>query len=317
MAERWRLGFVERSVLETLSDSDALPGRTHRKSANIVERIQSEHGIASRYAYDALCTLAKTWLLHLPLVDIHGNNGSPNGDRPANARYTESRLTRAGAMQLAAERGDGPNVPLVLTNGTLHFDGLAPPYSPQRVVATLMALIDDLALDDAEIVERIGAPASPTGCEMSCDQIALAAGDPSELQQRATITAEPKPDGDLLVLTNLPLGIGPKAIGAALVARVNLGRNRSRLVADSEAFGELGLALRDIQDWSEDSVVCRAFPFADIDELAAQILATWGVTIRVPVQLPAPLPQLVRELVDDDRDAQRNALAQLLEMLEH
>ena len=221
-------------------------------------------------------------------------------------------------MQLAAERGDGPTVPLVLINGNLHFGGLAPPYSPERVVATLIALVDDPSLDDAEIVERIGAPASPSGCKMWCDQIALAAGDASELHQQARIAVEPHPDGDLLILTNLPLGIGSESVGAALVARVNLGRNRRRRVADPEAFGELGLALRDIQDWSSgpvERVVCRALPHADVDELTAQILATWGVTIRVPVRLAAPLPQLVRELVDDDHDAQRAALAQLLDTL--
>jgi hypothetical protein len=316
MAESWRLGFVERSVLETLFDAEALPGRPHRKSANLVGRMQSEHGIASRFAYDALCTLGRDWLLHLPLVDFHGNNGSPDGDPPANPRYTEARLSRAGAIAFAAEVGSRPKVPVSLINGDLHFDGLAPPYSPTRVVATLMALLDDPRLSDGEIVERIGAPASPTGCEISCDQIAVAAGDPSELQQRATITVEPKPDGDLLVITNLPLGVGPESVGAALVARVNLGRSRSRLVADPEAFGELGLALRDIQDWSEDTVVCQAFPDADIDELTAQILATWGVTIRVPVQLSAPLPQLVRDLVDDDVHAQRVALVQLLDARE-
>src|SRR5437868_2563170 len=91
MPESWRLGVVERSVLEALAAADALPGRAHRKCANIVNRMNAELGVSPRYAYDALCTLGRDWLLQLPLVDFHGNNGTPDGDPPANPRYTEAR----------------------------------------------------------------------------------------------------------------------------------------------------------------------------------------------------------------------------------
>lgn len=112
------------------------------------------------------------------LVDFHGNYGSADeGDRPANPRYTEARMASAGALALAAERGDGPRVPVRLINGDLHVDGSAPPYSPRRVIDTLLALVDDPRLSDDEIVDRVGPPESPTGCGVGCDDRALAAGE--------------------------------------------------------------------------------------------------------------------------------------------
>ncbi len=210
---------------------------------------------------------------------------------------------------LAAEHGSGPKVPAVLVNGNLHLDGDAPPYSPSRVGATLMAVADDGRITDAEIVERIGPPAAPTGSAVACNHVALAAGEITEMVETARIAVETGSRGPQIALSRLPLGIGGGTICASLASRV---RARRRGLAE---FGELGLPLRDVRDTTHGDttrVVCEPNPGADIDELVEQIAATWGVRTRRSVQLARPLPQLVRALVDDDTDAQRSAVQRFL-----
>lgn len=316
MSDHWRLGVVERSVLEALDAMDARPDRPHRKCARIVHQLADELGVSPRYGYDALCNLAQPWLQQIALVDFHGNNGSLD-DPPANPRYTEARLSRAGAIALAAERGEAPKVPVALTNGDLHVDGLAPPFSPTRVIAALRAIIDNHRVTDAEIVDRVGPPESPTGCRVACDTRALAAGEPAEMIMTAELKIEPTNGGDAIVISNLPLRIGVDTVTEALRARVDL---QARLERDAhpERFAELALPLRDLRDNSrseETRIVCVVRAGADAGEVEAQIASTWGVRTRTRVQLAAPLPQLMRELVDDDPTAQRRALATLSDCL--
>ena len=46
--------------------------------------------------YDALVRMAQPWAMRLPLIDGHGNFGSPD-DPPAAMRYTECRMARGRA----------------------------------------------------------------------------------------------------------------------------------------------------------------------------------------------------------------------------
>ena len=50
------------------------------------------HGDSS--IYGALVRLAQPWVMRYPLMDIHGNLGTQDGDGPAAMRYTECRLTK-------------------------------------------------------------------------------------------------------------------------------------------------------------------------------------------------------------------------------
>jgi DNA gyrase/topoisomerase IV subunit A len=314
VADHWRLGLVERSVLETMDHLGARPDRPHVKCARIVQRLADELGVSPRYGYDSLCTMSQAWLLHLPLVDFHGNNGSADEyDRPANPRYTEARLSPAGAIALAADLGEGPRVPLALINGDLHVDGLSPPFSPTRVVATLLALSDDPHLTDEDIVERIGPPSSPTGCGVACDYVALAAGESTEMILTAQMNYEPVAGAQLIVLTHLPLGVGGDTVVQALAARVE-SLSRRDPDWDADEFAELALPLRDVQNGSYGDVtriVCELREDAIPADWDAQIASTWGVSTRGQVQLRAPLAQLMRELVDEDLAAQRAALVML------
>lgn len=312
VSDHWRLGVVERAVLEALDALEARPDRPHRKCANVVSRMAGG-GVSARYGYEALCTMAKPWLMNIPLVDFHGNCGSLD-DPPANPRYTEARLSRAGLLALAAERGDDPRVPVTLINGDLHVDGNAPPFSPRRVIAALRALADYPRLADSEIADIVGSPESPTGCGITCDHRALATGEWTAIVLTANISIEDAERGTQFVLSGLPLGIGPERVLQALAGRAELFAKRRRPGSDTGVFAELGLPLRDLRNESYADVtriVCEIRPEADPHEVERQIASTWGVTTRLQVQLPAPLVTLVRELVDENSDAQLHTLSQL------
>jgi len=331
MGDRWRLGLVERSVLEAMDEFGARgPDRPHMKCSRFVQFLAHERGITRRYSYDALCTLSQPWLLHIPLVDFHGNYGGPD-DSPAPAQMTEARVSAAGRMALAAERGTGPLVPLAFINGDLHADGDAPPFSPNRVLDALFGLLDGRELSDDEIIERVGSPASPTGCGVACDPVALAAGERTTLVWTAHLSQEVVDRRSVLVLSHLPLGIGPDTVIATIAACVQAMNSNDPewfpahvgdwqlLRPPSREATAIPLAgIRDgsfgwVGDTNTTRVVCEPLADADLAVCEQQIAASWGVRTEREVQLAAPLPELMRELVDADSPAQRSALAQLAE----
>jgi topoisomerase-4 subunit A len=69
--------------------------KPYRKSARSVGDIMGKfhpHGDSS--IYDAMVRLSQWWKSNTPFIDMHGNNGSIDGDSPAAMRYTEARLSK-------------------------------------------------------------------------------------------------------------------------------------------------------------------------------------------------------------------------------
>ncbi|HEX4060149.1 MAG TPA: DNA gyrase subunit A [Streptosporangiaceae bacterium] len=102
-----------------------------------------------------LIDLAQPWKLPVPLVERRGNFGSRGNDPPASPRYTEARLSPAGQVALAAERGEIAPVPIGMINGNTHREGVRPPFRP----AALMDAIRQVLLRPG--CPRRGSPASP------------------------------------------------------------------------------------------------------------------------------------------------------------
>ena len=72
-----------------------------RKSAKTVGNVIGNyhpHGDSS--VYDAMVRLSQDWKLREPLVQMHGNNGSIDGDPAAAMRYTEARLSAISGLLL-------------------------------------------------------------------------------------------------------------------------------------------------------------------------------------------------------------------------
>ena len=95
---------VQRRILYGMYDAGLRPDRQHKKCANTVGQVMAYyHPHGDQAIYDALARMAQDFSLRYPLVDGHGNFGSPDpNDRPAASRYTEAKLAPL-AMQLLGE----------------------------------------------------------------------------------------------------------------------------------------------------------------------------------------------------------------------
>ena len=92
---------VQRRILYSMYLDGNTYEKAHRKSAKAVGQIMGvfhPHGDSS--IYNAMVRLSQDWKINLPLVDMHGNNGSIDDDPPAAMRYTEVRLSNNSSYLL-------------------------------------------------------------------------------------------------------------------------------------------------------------------------------------------------------------------------
>src|ERR1041385_1344782 len=102
---------VQRRILYGMYDQGMRPDRQHRKCANAVGHVMAVyHPHGDTAIYDALARMAQDFSLRYPLIDGHGNFGSPDpNDRPGAARYTEARLAPLAMGLLGGLHGDTVN----------------------------------------------------------------------------------------------------------------------------------------------------------------------------------------------------------------
>src|ERR687887_546824 len=177
---------VQRRILFSMLESGLRPDRPHRKSANAVGEVMSKyHPHGNDAIYDALVRMGQPFTLRAPLIDGHGNFGSPEGDPAGAMRYTEARLS-VMAMELLrdidAETIDFiPNYdgyhqepvvlparfPNLLVNGAGGIAvGMAtniPPHNLGEVIEGVVAAIDDPKITSRELMKHIKGPDFPTG----------------------------------------------------------------------------------------------------------------------------------------------------------
>ena len=92
---------VQRRILYGMKKSGYSYDKPYRKSAKAVGEIMGNfhpHGDSS--IYDALIRMSQPWKMREVFVDIHGNNGSIDGDGAAAMRYTEARLSKIAETML-------------------------------------------------------------------------------------------------------------------------------------------------------------------------------------------------------------------------
>ena len=83
---------VHRRILWAMSEGGLRPDRSHVKCATVVGDVLGKyHPHGDQSVYDALVRMGQGFSIRHPLVDPHGNFGSPS-DPPAAYRYTECRL---------------------------------------------------------------------------------------------------------------------------------------------------------------------------------------------------------------------------------
>ncbi|MCP1674290.1 DNA gyrase subunit A [Natronocella acetinitrilica] len=177
---------VHRRILYAMHDMGITPGGAHKKSARVVGEVLGKyHPHGDSAAYETAVRMAQPWALGIPLIDGQGNFGSVDGDSPAAMRYTEMRLSRAGARLFAdiqkstvdfRDNFDGserePSVlpvsfPLLWTNGV---EGIAvgmacsiPPHNLAETASAFLAWMDNREISTAELIGQMPAPDFPTG----------------------------------------------------------------------------------------------------------------------------------------------------------
>ena len=92
---------VQRRILYAMHKGGNAHDKGYRKSAKSVGDIMGNyhpHGDSS--IYEAMVRMSQDWKFKEPLIDMHGNNGSIDGDPAAAMRYTEARLSELSSELL-------------------------------------------------------------------------------------------------------------------------------------------------------------------------------------------------------------------------
>ena len=315
MSKRTGLGPVEEALLLTLDELGAGPQQSGVRSSVLLAEVERRFAVAPRYGYQVACDLAHRSTVWLRLLGGFGNLGGL-GHPPAEPRYTELRLTPVGALAAAAERDDGPAVPVGMVNGSVYAGGQRPPFAPRSLLRALIALLDDPAIEDDALLGMCGPPAFPTGCDVTGNVEALLAGRPAVLRLTASMVSGVECGKEVLRITNLPPGVERESVLRSLQCRVE-GSSWDDL--PSELAASIRLPIAGVDDVSTATVLitCRVAPGADLDELGARLRELWGVYVDVLSALPAPLPMMLRRWVADHAEARTGAtLRHLLALYE-
>jgi topoisomerase-4 subunit A len=177
---------VQRRILYSMFKLGMFSDKPYKKSARIVgDVIGKYHPHGDTSVYDAMVRLSQTWKVRTPLIDMHGNNGSVDGDSSAAMRYTEARMSLASEMLLSDidkrtvdfipnfdNEEYEPTVlparfPNILCNGATGISaGYAteiPPHNLREVINAVVKKIEqpDITIDD--ILKIMRGPDFPTG----------------------------------------------------------------------------------------------------------------------------------------------------------
>ena len=177
---------VQRRILYSMFLDGNTYDKGFRKSAKGVGNVMGNfhpHGDSS--IYEAMVRLSQDWKLRNPLIEMHGNNGSMDGDPPAAMRYTEARLSKISTEMLRDINKDTvdeewnfddtekePKVlparfPNLLVNGATGISaGYAteiPPHNLGEVIDATIKMIDDPDITLDGLMKIVKGPDFPTG----------------------------------------------------------------------------------------------------------------------------------------------------------
>ena len=177
---------VQRRILYAMYKA----GNTHEKgyikcAATVGDVLGKFHPHGDSSVYDAMVRMSQWWKQNEILIDIHGNNGSMDGDSAAAYRYTEARLSKISSELLKDLEKDtvawAPNFddrfleptvlpakfPNLLVNGTNGISaGYAtniPPHNLGEVIDATIKRIDSPNCRLDTILDIVKGPDFPTG----------------------------------------------------------------------------------------------------------------------------------------------------------
>ena len=177
---------VQRRILYSMYKEKNTYDKGYRKSAKTVgDVIGNYHPHGDTSIYDAMVRMSQSWKTRLPYIDMHGNNGSIDGDSPAAYRYTEARLSKIANEMLRDINKDtvemAPNFddttleptvlparfPALLVYGAMGISaGYAtniPPHNLGEVIDATIHRIDNPNCGLDTLMKYVKGPDFPTG----------------------------------------------------------------------------------------------------------------------------------------------------------
>ncbi|EHL2562721.1 DNA topoisomerase IV subunit A, partial [Listeria monocytogenes] len=177
---------VQRRILFAMNVEGNTAEKGFRKSAKTVGNVIGNyhpHGDSS--VYEAMVRMSQDWKVRNMLIEMHGNNGSVDGDPPAAMRYTEARLSPISAELLRDieketvdfipnfdDTSSEPTVlparfPNLLVNGSTGISaGYAtdiPPHNLTEIIEAVIKRLDNPLCTTDDIMKIVKGPDFPTG----------------------------------------------------------------------------------------------------------------------------------------------------------
>jgi DNA gyrase subunit A len=292
MGQRSGLGMVESAVLEALDARGARSNRRFAATARVLADVENRIGLAPGYSYEVLLDLARPWSVPIRLVDRCGNFGSLTDGPAGEFRYTTSRLTPAGEVALAAERGELAPVPIAMINGSTYRAGSRPPFKPGRIAEAIRRVIHQPRVTGKELTAVVGMPDFLTGCTVSGDLDALSAGRLTVLRLHAQVSVTA--DDRSVLVEHMP----PNAARWEVITMLGDQAQRRAEYPGLRSEGLLPIEkVMDISRQGDDRFICVPEPGTSPEFLRDRLMNVEGITTTVPVALPQPLATLIRRWV--------------------
>ncbi|MEM9667410.1 MAG: DNA gyrase subunit A [Pseudomonadota bacterium] len=282
---------VHRRILYAMQVGGYTPDKAYRKSAAIVGDVMGKyHPHGDSAIYDALVRLAQPFSMSLMLVDGQGNFGSQDNDPPAAMRYTESRMSKAAPYMLADinkntvdfqgnydDSVQEPTVlpaqfPNLLVNGGAGIAvGMAtniPPHNLGEVCDATLAMIDDPAISDEELLGIVPGPDFPTGgliMGYSGSRKGLMEGRGSVIMRAKTDIETARSGKEMIVVTEIPYQVNKAAMVSKIADLVREKRIEgiSDLRDESDRHG-IRVVIEIKKDASADVVLNQLFRFSQM-----------------------------------------------------
>ncbi|MFI9653986.1 DNA gyrase subunit A [Guyparkeria sp. GHLCS8-2] len=272
---------VHRRVLYAMRELGNEWNKPYKKSARVVgDVIGKYHPHGDSAVYDALVRMAQDFSMRKMLIDGQGNFGSVDGDAPAAMRYTEVRMAKIAHELLAdidketvdfIDNYDGsesePQVlpaqfPNLLVNGSSGIAvGMAtniPPHNLGEVLDATVAMIDDPAINDDDLLAYVPAPDFPTagiinGAAGLRDAYLTGRGR-CVMRARAGFEDSEKTDRTSIVITELPYQVNK----ARLIERI------AELVREKKIDGIAELRDESDKDGMRVVIECKRGEMPDV-----------------------------------------------------
>jgi len=281
---------VHRRIIWDMDQQGFRPDRPFVKCARVTgDTMARYHPHGDSAIYDALVRMAQPFSLRHPLIDFHGNYGSPDFG-PAASRYTETRLHSLAMLLLLdidentvdmRPNYDGtieePSVlparfPNLLVNGSQGIAvGMAtsiPPHNLGEVIDASIHLLDNPTASIDDLMEFVKGPDFPTGGSIlgRAGIIEAYRTGRGSVKMRATATIEENKKGRMeIVVTELPYQASCSSIAARIQELVDGGElDGIADVNDASSGGKTNMIIELKRDANANVVLNNLFKLTQL-----------------------------------------------------